>query len=220
MKLEGKIIDFLGDSITEGRGIEHCLQDRYDNRLKNMCGLKATYNYGIGGTRFAHQSKPSAKPRHDLCFCGRVYDLNRSADIIVVFGGTNDYGRGDAPIGQLGDTTPATFYGAVWFLMNFLKTEYTDKTIVFMAPAHRVGDREVAQVPEKLPDALPLAAYVDIIIETAKQFDIPVLNMYEKLGIDPTVDEDREKYTTDGVHFNSAGHERIANVLKDFLERL
>ncbi len=123
-------------------------------------------------------------------------------------------------IGQLGDTTPATFYGAVWFLMNFLKTEYTDKTIVFMAPAHRVGDREVAQVPEKLPDALPLAAYVDIIIETAKQFDIPVLNMYEKLGIDPTVDEDREKYTTDGVHFNSAGHERIANVLKDFLERL
>ncbi|MBR5633064.1 MAG: SGNH/GDSL hydrolase family protein [Clostridia bacterium] len=66
MELQGKIIDFLGDSITEGVGVTDKVNNRYDNVLRREYGLKETYNYGIGGTRLAHQSKPSAKPRHDL----------------------------------------------------------------------------------------------------------------------------------------------------------
>lgn len=102
MELKGKIIDFLGDSITEGVGVRDIENNRYDNILKRKYGLKAVYNYGIGGTRYAHQSKPSLKPRHDLCFCGRAFNLNPDADIIVVYGGVNDYIHGDAPIGNWG----------------------------------------------------------------------------------------------------------------------
>ena len=61
MELKGKIIDFLGDSITEGYGVSDKENNRYDNILKRECELKATYNYGIGGTRLAHQTKPSEK---------------------------------------------------------------------------------------------------------------------------------------------------------------
>ena len=135
MKLKGKIVDFLGDSITEGVGVADVENNRYDNMLKKLCDLKAVYNYGIGGTRLAHQRVPSEKPRYDLCFCGRAYDLNRDADIIVVYGGVNDYLRGDAPFGQVGDKTPATFCGSVRFLMEFLKAEYPGKTVVFLTPA-------------------------------------------------------------------------------------
>ena len=103
MDLKGKIIDFLGDSITEGVGVQDRINNRFDRVLERNCGLKATYNYGIGGTRLAHQRTPSEKPRHDLCFCGRAYDMNKDADIIVVYGGTNDYGHGDAPFGEYGD---------------------------------------------------------------------------------------------------------------------
>ncbi len=220
MELNGKIIDFLGDSITEGVGVTDRANNRYDNRLKKMCELKAVHNYGIGGTRIAHQSTPSEKPRYDLCFCGRAYDLDKDADIIVVFGGSNDYGHGDAPMGAIGDKTPATFCGAVWFLMNFLKTEYANKTIVFMTPARRVGDTEIPKRQEKQADAKPLVAYANVIEETAKQFDIPVLNLYENLGIDPNIPEQRAKYTTDGLHFNDVGHEYIAKVLMDFLKSL
>lgn len=105
MELEGKIINFLGDSITEGVGVTN-LNNRYDNRLKRQLHLKGVYNYGIGGTRLAHQSTPSEKPRHDLCFCGRAYDLNPNADITLVYGGVNDYIHGDAPFGNLTDATP------------------------------------------------------------------------------------------------------------------
>ncbi len=220
MKLEGRIVDFLGDSITEGSGVSDIKNNRFDNRLKKLCALKEVYNYGIGGTRIAHQRAVSGMPRHDLCFCGRAYDLESSADIIVVFGGTNDYGHGDAPIGQFGDTTPATFYGAVWFLMNLINQKYAGKTVVFMTPAHRIGDAYASNNPLKQADALPLEGYVKIIEETAKHFDVHILNLMEELHIDPNNPEEREKYTVDGLHFNDLGHERIALLLKNYLESL
>ena len=224
MELKGKIIDFLGDSITEGVGVTDRANNRYDNVLKKNCGLAATYNYGIGGTRLAHQRKPSAKPRHDLCFCGRAYDLNKDADIIVVYGGINDYIHGDAPFGEIGDTTPATFCGGVYFLMNFLRTQHPGKTVVFMTPARLCYDGNTGEKPStranKAPDAKNLAGYVDTIKETAKQFDIPVLDLCEKLGIDPNKPEDKEKYTVDGLHFNDAGHHILAARLQEFLEAL
>ena len=224
MNLQNKIIDFLGDSITEGTGVSDKENNRYDNILKKTYGLKATYNYGIGGTRLAHQSTPSEKPRHDLCFCGRAYDLNRDADVIVVYGGINDYLQGDAPIGQMGDKTPATFYGAVYFLMNLLRTEYAGKTVVFMTPARCCYSGLTSNAPSnrriKRADAMPTLGYVNIIKETAKQFDIPVLDLYHNLGIDPNNEEDRIKYTSDGLHFNDAGHHIIAKKLGAFLETL
>lgn len=224
MELKGKIIDFLGDSITEGVGVEDRENNRYDNVLKRECDLKAVYNYGIGGTRLAHQITPSDKPRFDLCFCGRAYDLSRDADIIVVYGGVNDYFHGDAPIGKMGDTTPATFCGAVNFLMNFIKNEYPGKTVVFMSPARFFYDGMDGSAPSTRPckraDAMPILEYTKIIKATAALYDIPVLDLYEKLGLDPTDPEIKAKYTADGLHFNDAGHHVIAACLREFLEAL
>lgn len=224
MELKGKIIDFLGDSITEGVGVTDRANNRYDNVLKKNCGLAATYNYGIGGTRIAHQSKPSAKPRHDLCFCGRAYDLNKDADIIVVYGGINDYIHGDAPFGEIGDTTPATFCGGVYFLMDLIKTQHPGKTVVFMTSARLCYDgmdgSKPSIRPQKAPGAKNLFAYIDAVKQTAAKFDIPVLDLYEKLGINPVNPEEKEKYTVDGLHFNDAGHHIIAARLQEFLEAL
>lgn len=224
MELKGKIIDFLGDSITEGAGVKDKANCRYDNRIAREYGLAKVFNYGIGGTRLAHQMVPSEKPRYDLCFCGRAYDLDKSADIIVVYGGVNDYLHGDAYFGTMEDKTPATFCGGVYFLMNLLKTEYPDKTIVFMTPAHCKlrGDSDMYPSPRpiKKPDAKPLVEYVKVIKARGEEMGIPVLDLYENLGLDPNNDEHREKYTTDGLHFNDAGHEFIAAALGKFLTSL
>ena len=159
MNLKGKKVVFLGDSITEGSGVKD-LANRYDNRLKKMYGLKAINNYGIGGTRLAHQGKPSENPRYDLCFCGRAYVMSPDADLIVVYGGVNDYIHGDAHFGTMSDRTPETFCGAVYFLMETLKSLYPEKPIVFMPPAHcnfkGVSDKEVSPRVMKKSDAQPL----------------------------------------------------------------
>lgn len=224
MELQGKVINFLGDSITEGAGVEDIANCRYDNRLKKMLGLKEVHNYGISGSRLAHQRFPSENPRFDLCFCGRAYNMEKSADVIVVYGGVNDWIHGDAAFGEMTDTIPATFCGAVEFLMNLLKTEYPNAQIVFMTPAHvnhnDLVDARPSGEPMKQADAKPLINYIRVIEEKGKKYQIPVLNLYETLGIDANDEAQKEAYTSDGLHFNDAGHAILAERLADFLKAL
>ena len=225
MNIKGFCVNFLGDSITEGTGVSDRQNCRYDNRLAEMCQLSRVNNYGIGGTRLAHQIRPSVSPRRDLCFCGRAYNMDKNADMVVVYGGVNDYIHGDAPFGSMGDTTPATFCGGVYFLMNYLRENYQNKPVVFMTPARchcnkKVDDLYTSTYPEKSKEGKPLLSYVEVIIETAKKFNIPVLDLYHNLGIDPHDPEHYDTYTIDGLHFNDAGHAVIAQRLKEFIEAL
>ncbi len=224
MELKGKVLNILGDSITEGIGLEDIENQRYDNIIKRECGLKAVNNYGVSGTRLAHQYHASQNPRFDLCFCGRVYNMDTSADIVIVYGGANDYIHGDAPIGKKGDKTPATFWGSVYFLMDYLKKNYKGKDIVFITPAHCCycggSDTKVSKRSNKREDAMPLLGYVEIIKEMGREFDIPVLDMYNKLGIDPNIPSDSKNYTVDSIHFNHIGHAIIARRIIDFLKEL
>ena len=224
MELEGKVINFLGDSITEGIGVTNRLQNRFDNIIKRECGLRAVNNYGVGGSRIAYQSKPSENPRYDLYFCGRAITMDPHADIVVVYGGVNDYLHGDASMGAFGDKTPQTFYGGLYFLMDHLKKQYEGKTVIFVTPAHcnfyTGTDRAPSNHPYKPKDSYPLERYVAAIREMANYFELPVLDFYNDLGVDPNRPEDAEKYTTDGLHFNNNGHAVIAQKMKEFLSSL
>ena len=111
MKLNGLAINFLGDSITEGCGTSGP-DKAFAHLLEEACQLSASRNYGIGGTRIARQQTPSADPKIDRDFCLRASEMDENADVVVVFGGTNDFGHGDAPFGTLHDRTPVTFCGA------------------------------------------------------------------------------------------------------------
>lgn len=224
MDIKGFKVNFLGDSITEGAGVAHT-ENCYQNRLEKLCSLSAVNSYAISGSRLAHQRMPSEKPRYDLCFCGRAFDMDPSADMVIVYGGVNDFIHGDAPFGQLGDTTPATYCGGVYFLMNYLRDTYQGKPVIFLTPARCNLRKEVSDlVPsthaKKTTPGKELLAYVEVIQETAKQFDIAVMDLYHGLGIDPHKSEDFDAYTTDGLHFNDAGHGILAQKLKEFIEAL
>ncbi|MBR2170078.1 MAG: SGNH/GDSL hydrolase family protein [Alistipes sp.] len=214
----------LRQHITEGSGVEN-QENRFDNRIFKMCELSAVNRYAISGSRIAHQIHPSEKPRYDLCFCGRAYDMDETADMVIVYGGVNDFIHGDAPFGEIGDTTPATYCGGVYFLMNYLRETYGNKPIIFMTPARMFLRTEVSDLipsthAKKLTKGKPLIDYVEVILQTSKQFDIHTLNLYKELGIDPHNPEDFETYTMDGLHFNDIGHEKIANLLKNFIESI
>ncbi len=220
MILKDKIVSFLGDSITEGHGVADIDNNRYDNILKRRLGIKEVFNYGIGGTRLAHQSIPSEKPRYDLCFCGRAYLINPNSDIIIVFGGTNDYGHGDAPFGMMEDNTPITFCGAVEFLMTFLKSEYPKAQIIFMTPIKREGDELPSNREIKKADAKPLKAYVEVIKEKAKNHNIPVLDLYNEFKVNPNNEDDKIKYVPDGLHPNDEGQKLLADCIMKCLEKI
>lgn len=219
MDFTGKKIAFLGDSITEGYGLAGDLDSRYDRCAARALGATAL-NYGISGTRLAHQIHAGADAREDLSFSGRLFLMDKTADAVVVYGGTNDYGHGDAPFGEKTDNTHATYMGAVRYIMESLRREYAGKPIVFLAPARRNGDETVYFRQAENPHARPLIAYVDAMIEIAGEYGIPVIDLYRDLGIDPNLEKDREAYAPDGLHFNAAGHARIAEMLIACLKTL
>lgn len=221
MILEGKKICFLGDSMTEGYGLDN-IGDRYDNVLCREYSLSSVKAYGINGSRLAHQRVPSKIPRYDLSFCARMYDIDKDADVIVVWGGANDYAHGDAPLGDLDSSnTPATFCGAVNFLMSNLKALYPAAKIVFMTPAricfYGMPDTLRSKMSSKGPDAQPLLYYVDVIIRAGEKHEIPVLDLYREFEINTNLDEHARLYTTDGVHYNAAAHKMLAHTLAEFL---
>lgn len=216
MELKGKRVLFLGDSITEGVGTS-CEAARYTTVLKEKAGLAAIINHGISGTRLARQQHVSQESLYwdTNAFTERYSKMEDDADIVVVFGGTNDYGHGDAPFGNDDDRTIDTYCGAVHCLMQGLIEKYPAATIVFMTPLHRQGDR--------MPNAsnnLPLKPYIDVIRNTAEQYSIPVLDLFATSGIQPDIQAQRELYCPDGLHPNDLGNEKIAARLQAFLEAL
>lgn len=222
MNLVNKKINFLGDSITQGVGASS-EENIYLNVLKKKAGLTEARNYGISGTRYAIQRGTDSRPKDDYVdvnsFCERFEQMDDDADIVVVFGGTNDFGHGDAPLGEFSDRTPDTFYGACHYLYSGLIRKYLGKTIVIMTPLHRCNEL-CKRGDFKEQDYGTLKTYVDIMREVAEFYSLPVLDLYAYSGMQPMVDEIREVYIPDGLHPSDEGNRVIAHMLKGFLERL
>ena len=215
MDLRDKTVNFLGDSITEGVGVSDVSSFRFDSIIGEKCGCRKVNNYGIGGTRIAHKTQPSEKARHDMNFCGRCHDMDRDADVIIVFGGVNDYLHGDAPLGKPGDKGRDTFCGSVDYLTRTIRELYPNAVPVFFTPAHCFCDDGFSQIrPEGLVrEEHFLSEFSEAIKAIAPQNGFHVFDMFEELGIDPKKPEDREKYTVDGLHFNDEGNGVIADVM-------
>ena len=212
MNLQGLKINFLGDSITEGHG---CSSDaaKFTSLIAEKYGA-VTRCYGISGTRLARQTKPSENPRHDLDFPSRVAEMDPDADLIVVFGGTNDFGHGDAPFGDFSDRTADTFCGALHELYVSLLEKYTEAVIMVMTPLHRATESIPNMHGKVLKD------YVDMIRRAAEYYSLPVLDLYAISGIQPAVPVMKDKYMPDGLHPNDAGHVILTNKIAKFIESL
>lgn len=211
-------VNFLGDSITEGVGVSGP-EKLYLNLLKEEIPLMEARNYGISGTRIAVQRQPSNE-EWDQNFISRVEKMDPDADLVVVFGGTNDFGHGDAPIGSFDNMAPDTFYGGCRVLSERLIEKYPSVPVVFMTPLHRNNEDNLRGDGFKAQDVAPLSVYVEIIREVAQYYALPVLNLYAESGIQPRVPILQQLYCPDGLHPNDAGHRRIAQRLKGFLAAL
>ena len=212
MKLQGLKINFLCDSITEGHGCS-AVEKRFSNMIAAEYGA-VTRCYGIGGTRLARQTKPSENPRHDLDFPSRVKEMEPDADVVVVFGGTNDFGHGNAPFGTPADRTADTFCGALHELYTSLLTKFPKAQFVIITPLHRAT--------ESIPNmhGRVLRDYVDEIRAAAEYYSLPVLDLWAEYGVQPSVPVMKDMYMPDGLHPNDAGHVILTNKIAKFIENL
>ena len=209
MELKGKKINFLGDSITEGVGASEyarCYVEQFAAATGAVCR-----NYGISGTRIAKRRVPYEIPEFDRYYASRVPEMDPDSDVVVVFGGTNDYGHGDAPLGEMSDRTVWTYYGALHVLFTALIEKYPTAQIVVLTPLHREDEEKRTPI---------LKPFVDATRQVAEYYSLPVLDLWANYGIQPRIPVMKNMYVPDGLHPNDAGHAILANKLRAFLEQL
>lgn len=216
MELKGTKINFLGDSITEGAGTSS--HDKMFTMLIEREYGAICQNYGIGGTRIARQKTPTEE-KWDRDFISRVPEMDNDADIVVVFGGTNDFGHGDAPLGTMSDRTPYTFYGALHCLYTALTEKYPDVPVVILTPLHRWNE-DCPKGDNKPEPVGTLKEYVNIIREVAEYYSLPVLDLFKESGLQPKIPVIQQKYVPDGLHPNDDGNAILAHKIARFLETL
>ena len=194
----------MGDSITEGNGTTKA----YMTFIKNRTGVIPN-NYGVSNTAIARTNSSDTN-----AMSIRYTNMTNDADIITVFGGTNDHGN-SIPIGEWGDSTADTLYGAMKILVEGLIGKYMGKRIGFILPLPKY----VSSTDYSYPNA-SFGAYIDCIKDVCKRYSIPYLDLYTESGIAPKIEAVRTAMIPDGLHPNATGHELISWQIQRFLERL
>lgn len=205
MDLKNLKVNFLGDSITEGHGTT-APEKVFHQVIKEKYGLEYAHNYGVGGTRIARQKSDSAEHKWDLYFALRAEIMDRTADAVVVFGGTNDYGHGDAPFGTVDSEDEYTFCGAVNSLINKLKNDFPNSEIIFLTPLHRLEENNPSE-----PDSKVLADYAEAIVEICGRRGVSVIDLFKINPLDPADSE----LVPDGLHPGDKGHSIMADVVAE-----
>jgi lysophospholipase L1-like esterase len=146
--------------------------------------------------------------------------MDVDADIVVVFGGTNDFGHGEALLGEPADRTPETFWGATHTLFSSLIEKYPEATIVVLTPLHRCSEDDPQGDHIREHKTAPLKEYVKTIREAAGYYGLPVLDLFSNSGMQPKVPIIKEKFMPDGLHPNDAGYEILYRKVSAFLKSL
>ncbi len=214
MELTNITANFLGDSITEGCGTTDWGAKPFHQLIAKRYGMKLARNYGIGGTRFARQQDPR-EPIDYQDMAARFATMEDDANLVVLFGGTNDFCHGDAPFGTFEDRTQDTFCGACHYIMEGLIKKYLHARIVVMTPLHR--EDEDVLYPN---NGRPLCDYVEMIRKVAGYYSLPVIDLWAGSGIQPRVPQIKEAFCPDGLHPNDAGHEKMAAYIASCLQGL
>lgn len=208
-KLKKLTVGVLGDSITYGVGASDRDTTSYVSLLKN--DFKTVTNYGISGALIEKLSPYS-------CMCETYTTMSDNLDVVIVFGGTNDWYFGQ----QWGDTDSSdisTFMGALNVLTSGLIEKYTGKQIFFVTPmSSSYGGKNTDNANKAGKTMLD---YRNAIIERCTYHSIPVIDLYAMSGMDVAHNATHKTYfSSDGVHPNDAGHKRVHDRIVTFIANI
>lgn len=215
-----KTMNILGDSITWGYNPNtgEQIEKNYSILLKERLNLKELRNYGINSSTLA-DNKISYEP-----MCNRYKNMDDNADIVAIFGGTNDYGREDfeVQLGKINDLGTATIYGALNNMCIGLKQKYPNSVIFFITPIQRAyidrgcNFKYATNIKNRLKYSLEDVA--NAIKEVCKKNNILVFDLYNNCDINTI--EDCIKYIPDGLHPTEEYHKILDNKIYDYIIKL
>lgn len=212
----GKTINWLGDSIVAG--------DDFDEEVVAYFGMTEN-DYGINGSTIA---KDTNDTRNSMAV--RYSEMSNNADVIAVSGGTNDYQYSWTPFGQFGDSSTATFYGALDVLCRGLIAKYPTKLIFFTTPIKRNQNNNGGgsythydyDTHQDIANSLgkTLKDYCTAIKEVCAKYSIPVCDMYSESMLNPNMSAQANLFDNIGTHPAGNGITMMARRVRGFMKQL
>lgn len=206
----------LGDSITDPNAYE-ASYTKYHVFVSQKLGMASVTPRGYSGATIAKASNGN-----DLV---SKIDIIPNADLITSFGGTNDYGTGKVA-GDINSTDINTIYGALHHICQRMITNHPSSKYALFTPLRRsdiwgasTGVIKLGRAPNSTT-GLTLVNIADIVLEVGAYYSIPTLDLLRKSGIEPSFTQHKDLYMPDGIHPNTAGHERMSNVIVEFLKTI
>lgn len=215
-KWYGKAINFLGDSLTKGENPEDSYLRMKDDNIasivKEELGFITTRNYGIGGTLISGSNNQS--------FVNRYNNMDNLSDVNIIWGGTNDYYHG-VQLGSVDDLSDNTkFIPALYNLIVGMQKKYPGKPLGVISPPHLYGtdDRYKDNIARNGYKLIDLINAMELV---CMELGVPFLNLYKEMGFTPHIEEFKNLYQPDGVHFTIDGMRKfIARRIVEFIEKL
>ena len=205
--LEGKIISCIGDSITQGVGNDNISWTHY---LEEMLPVKRVNNYGIAGTKVAYREDCEES------FVERYLDIESESDIIIVFGGINDFNHGFA-LGTRDSRDISTYYGALNTIADGLQNKFPYADILFITPMKAFGFKNYPHWNTLNKDGHKLIEYRNAMMEVAQDHSIVVLDLFSESGLMPDIPSIKEKMLPDGLHPSHEGYLRLTRKIANCL---
>ena len=200
---KNKKITFYGDSITA--------KGNWQNYINEYFELKEWVNCGVGGSTVANVDANldyDSNPNKPMCTDERIATIPLDSDVIVFFGGANDWGA-KVPIGTIKDGE-TTFKGAYMITLKKLQERCPNAIIMAMTPINgRLNNAGVAQdYPMELSNGETVRDYSQAIIDVCNLYAIPCIDLNADCRINTL---NAPNYLEDTIHQNSKGAKLIAN---------
>jgi len=187
------VISAIGDSIT--------YSNTYAAVLDSLPEIVVN-NYGMSATQVAGLA--------DHSFVNRTKNMKFKSDIILIFGGTNDYMGKDAmcnPLGMPDSDDITTFFGAYNTMIKNIKKNNPKSRIILVTPIKRLYWDE--------PNAygLNLSHYALATQMVANSHNLECIDLFNIQNCDFTGTDK----LLDGIHPNASGHVSIASTIYQYL---
>lgn len=203
LQFENKNLVVFGDSIAQGYASNPLgvIENPWVKQFADKVNANLN-NQALTGTTLAVRSG-----RADS-ICEKISAFSGDADIIIVAGGTNDYGN-NVSVGNYEDAVNTTVYGALNSICNTLSTNYPNAIVIFITPINRPNVIELADVDYFT--AVRNAVYEKATANGYYVIDGKDLGFPEKQGAY------QEAMIYDNLHPTVQGHKMYADAVEGIL---